>query len=220
MTTIGKDTRIIPPCYIGEDVLIGANNTIGPFASIGAPPEHWEHYRTQPQEKGVTVIGDNNVIREFATINAPMGSHTTIGCGCFLMRGSHVAHDCVLGDKVTFSPGAKTGGHTNVDECATLGINSSVHQYSTIGAYSMIGMGGIVTKDIPPFLVYKNYECYRVNHVGMLRHGFTETDVKEVKDYYLSGWWRFFASQTVTDHIRHFYNVRNENRKICAVTII
>ncbi len=208
---VGHGTPVIPPCYIVGNVVIGEDCIIGPFASIGSPPEHWEYYKKKSSRNGKIIIGDNTIIREFTTINAPMEKLTAVGSNCFLMRGSHVSHDTILCDDVTLSCGVKIGGHSFIDEGATLGLNSCVHQYSTIGTVSMIGMGGIITKDIPPFLVYKNYSCYKVNRVGMLRHNFTETDINEVEKYYRGG------SSKVTSYIRRFNEIRNPRRKICPV---
>ena len=57
----------------------------------------------------------------------------------------------MVADDVTLSPNVVLGGHTRVHRGATIGIGAMTHQRSTVGAYSMVGMGSVVTKDVPAF---------------------------------------------------------------------
>ena len=65
----------------------------------------------------------------------------------------HFGHDVLVDDNVTIAPNVVLGGHTVVLEGATIGIGSSTHQFSTIGAFSMIGMNSTITRDVLRFLV-------------------------------------------------------------------
>lgn len=220
---LGAGTEIIPPCHITGNVTVGERNIIGPYVVIGAPPQHWDYYKLGSRTTNGIVIGNDNVIREFTTIHQPTKEETIVGNGCFLMEGSHVAHDVKLGNGVTLSCGVKLGGHTFVDDGATLGLNSCTHQFTIVGAFSMIGMGGIVTKDIPPFLVYKNHSCYKVNRVGMSRNGFIDAEINRMEMYYAL-YWRFTpslycSSSRTTEYIVRFLETRNHSRDICPVFI-
>ena len=163
---IGRTTKILQGSIIMGDITIKENNIIGPYAIIGTPPQHSGYYKGEIKSNGSIVIGNGNIIREYTTIHASTNKTTVIGDNCFLMAHTHVPHDAVLEDNVTLTNNTQIAGHSYIMEGAIVGLNSCVHQYSTIGAYTMLGMGSIVTKDIPPFLIYKNFKCYKINKIG------------------------------------------------------
>src|SRR5215468_7329128 len=125
---IAPDAAIGPYCVVGADVVIGegcrlvahvhvtGHTTIGPrtviypFASLGTPPQSVK-YRGGPTR---LTIGADCDIRESVTINIGTEDDrgmTEVGDRCFLMAGSHVAHDCKVGSDVTFANNAVIGGH-------------------------------------------------------------------------------------------------------------
>lgn len=68
---------------------------------------------------------------------------------------SYVAHDCVIGDYVTFAPGVKCNGRVVIEDHAYIGTGAVLKQGSVdkplrIGAGAVVGMGAVVTKDVPP----------------------------------------------------------------------
>ena len=116
--TIGQDVTIGPYCTIGANVSIGdgcrlvahvnvaghtsigSRTTIYPFASLGSPPQSVK-YRGGPTR---LVVGADCDIRENVTMNIGTedgGGITEVGDRCFFMVGSHVAHDCKVGNNVT-----------------------------------------------------------------------------------------------------------------------
>lgn len=67
---------------------------------------------------------------------------------------SYVAHDCVIGDYVTFAPGVRCNGHVIVEDYAYIGTSAVIKQGSeekplVIGKGAIVGMGAVVTKDVP-----------------------------------------------------------------------
>jgi len=95
-------------------------------------------------------IGAGTIIREGVVIQRGFHRGTHISTNCYLMHGAHIGHDVYLGKNVTLSPGVVLGGHTTVQAGATMGILSATHQWVTIGAYSMVGMGPMVIDDVKP----------------------------------------------------------------------
>ncbi|MDH5676563.1 MAG: hypothetical protein OEZ06_30875 [Myxococcales bacterium] len=147
--TIGAETEIGPFCYIEGRVVIGARNRIFPHVVIGTDPQH----RTA-EPTGPVLIGDDNVLRERVTVQRGTGDRSTeIRNGCYLMEGVHVSHDILIDDGVTIAASVTLAGHTVLLEGANLGMGAITHQFTTVGAYSMVGMGAIVTKDVPPLAV-------------------------------------------------------------------
>jgi sugar O-acyltransferase (sialic acid O-acetyltransferase NeuD family) len=68
---------------------------------------------------------------------------------------SYVAHDCVIGDYVTFAPGVMCNGNVHIGEGAYIGTGAVIRQGTTskpliIGSGATVGMGAVVTKDVPP----------------------------------------------------------------------
>lgn len=180
-TIIGPDVEIGKDCWIGPHVVIrgptkiGVENKIFQFASIG---EATQALGEDP-EKGSLEIGDRNTIREYATINRGSEKHrglTTIGNDCLLMAYTHIAHDCILGDRVIFSNGTSIAGHVEIGEHAVLGGFTLVHQFITIGAHSFSGMGTAINRDVPPYVtVAGNYAAaYGINKEGLKRRGFDQ----------------------------------------------
>ncbi|HEY8605361.1 acetyltransferase [Tsuneonella suprasediminis] len=67
---------------------------------------------------------------------------------------SYVAHDCVIGDFVTFAPGVKCNGNVHIEDHAYIGTGAILKQGTPdkplrIGRGAIVGMGAVVTKDVP-----------------------------------------------------------------------
>jgi UDP-N-acetylglucosamine acyltransferase len=127
---------IHPTAIIGDNVILGDNNYIGPYCIIGDKGEHKKYWN---EEKGIIQIGDNNIITGLVTIDAGTSAITTIGNDCFIMKHSHIGHDCLIYSYVTISCGAKIGGHSIIKEYSNIGLNAVLHQFSKIERGCMIG---------------------------------------------------------------------------------
>lgn len=179
---IGPRTVVESHCVIAGRTELGADNHIGPFASIGLPPQDIT-YRGEPTR---LVIGDGNNIREYVTINrATMkgGGITILGNNNMLMACAHVAHDCVVGDRTILSNCALLAGHVKLEDGAILSGLCAVHHFVTIGSVAMLGGLTGVTHDVPPFMMmlidHRVPRC--VNVVGMKRNGYSDEEVKSVQ---------------------------------------
>ncbi|WP_413557827.1 UDP-N-acetylglucosamine acyltransferase [Bdellovibrio sp. HCB209] len=150
---LGEGNYIGPYCIIGKDVQIGNNNRLEAHCSIGTPPEHRDFWTGSYKS---VVIGNDCIIREYATVNSGTTTNTTIGNGVSLLHACYVAHDCIVGNNVTISGNSAMGGHCVILDGANIGLNVSIHQYSVIGHYAMLGMGTVITKKskIEPIKTY------------------------------------------------------------------
>jgi UDP-N-acetylglucosamine acyltransferase len=91
------------------------------------------------------------------------------------MAYSHIAHDCTVASHTVFANGATLAGHVAVDDWASVGAFSPVHQFCRIGRYAYIGACTVITQDVPPFsrvVTERETHCYGVNTVGLERRGF------------------------------------------------
>lgn len=71
-----------------------------------------------------------------------------IGDHVHLNLHATVGHDATLGDFCTVAPGVNISGNVHVGEGCDLGTGSSIIQRIDIGAWSVIGAGAVVSKDI------------------------------------------------------------------------
>jgi len=150
---LGVGNYIGAYCYL-VDCKIGNGNRFEAFCSIGTPPEYKSHFAEGDWNE--VEIGDENVIREFVTINAGTKRKTIIGNKNWLLKGSHIGHDVWVQNDCTLSCNSLIGGHSIIMDGVNMGLASVCHQFSILGAYSMYGMGAIVTKklDAEPFKIF------------------------------------------------------------------
>ena len=172
---IGDNTKIGPHVVIQGPTIIGVENKVFQFSSIGEIPQDKKY----DGEASKLVIGDNNTIREFCTINrgtvADRGE-TIIGNNNWIMAYVHIAHDCIVGNDTIFSNGASIAGHVTVDDFAVLGGFTLVHQFCHIGAHSFCGMGSALNKDLPPYMIAAGNlaKAFGLNKEGLRRRDFSE----------------------------------------------
>jgi UDP-N-acetylglucosamine acyltransferase len=133
--------NIHPTAIIGDNVELGDNNIIGAYCIIGSMAEH-RHCK----HLGKVKIGNNNIITGLVTIDAGTEFTTTIGDGCYIMKHSYIAHDCIIHNNVTISAGVKIGGHCIINDNVNLGMNATIHQRVEIPTRCMIGASAFVGK--------------------------------------------------------------------------
>ena len=172
---IGKDTRIAGHVTIDGHTELGERCAVYSYACLGTTPQV-----RRPPVKSYLKVGDDNTIREYVTMNPGMHEEgaTVVGSKNFLMMNVHVAHDCRLGDQVTVANGVALAGHVLVEDHATIGGLSGVHQYVRIGRYAMIGGLSKAVTDIPPFSTCNGNPAsfYGINVLGLKRAGFDSSE--------------------------------------------
>lgn len=184
--SIGAGTKIAPHAVISGPTTIGSDCRVFQFASVGEDPQDLKFDGTDSRLE----IGDRNRIREFVTINRGTrggGGVTRLGDDNLLMAYVHIAHDCVIGNNTIFSNSASLAGHVTVGDYAILGGFSLVHQFSRIGAHSFSGMGAVINKDVPPFLLVSGHfaEAKGINKQGLKRRGFSEEEISALHKTYM-----------------------------------
>ena len=186
--TIGPHVRLGANCRVGASAVVDGYTEIGdgteiyPFASIGLIPQDLKFRGEETR----LVIGSRNIFREFVTIHR--GTHggggiTRIGDHNLFMAYAHVAHDCQVGTETIFANGATLAGHVLVEDHATIGAFSGVHQYCRVGRHAFIGGYSVVTKDALPFAktVGNRARIYGLNTIGLMRRGFPPDVIKKLK---------------------------------------
>lgn len=198
---IDPSVAVGPYAIIGPEVEIGAGSTIGAHAIVEYVRMGREnnifpgaHVGTAPQdlkyagERTMLVMGDKNTAREGVTLNRGTIAHgeTRIGSGCLFMTGSHVAHDCIVGNGVILANCVALAGHVEAGDYSVFGGFAGIHQFVRIGRFCMIGAGSMVPKDIPSFCMCQGDRATLrgLNLLGMRRAGLARDAVKSVKEAY------------------------------------
>jgi UDP-N-acetylglucosamine acyltransferase len=180
---IGENTTIESHASLSGPTRIGARNSIGSYTSIGAPPQDM-NYKGEPTE---LVIGDDNLIREYTSIHRGTingKGKTVVGNENMLMAYTHVAHDCVIGNKVIMANLVTLAGHVEIGDHVNLGGLVAIHQYCRIGAYSYVGGLSGISLDVPPYVIISGtrnrMRITGINKIGMRRSGMKRDNIKKL----------------------------------------
>ncbi|MEK9662091.1 MAG: acyl-ACP--UDP-N-acetylglucosamine O-acyltransferase [Alphaproteobacteria bacterium] len=200
---LGNGVTVGPYCIVGADVVLGDRVTLQShvvveghtrigegtqilsFAAIGNPPQDLK-YHGEPSE---LVIGANNTIREHVTMNPGTeggGMLTSVGDNCLFMVGSHVAHDCHIGNNVILANNATLAGHVTVGDFAIIGGLSAVHQFVRIGAHAIVGGMSGVENDVIPYgsAMGERARLRGLNLVGLQRRDFSRDQIHTLRTAY------------------------------------
>ncbi|MGL4409239.1 MAG: acyl-ACP--UDP-N-acetylglucosamine O-acyltransferase, partial [Zoogloea sp.] len=184
---IGENTSIGPHVVIEGHTRIGRDNRIFQFCSLGSEPQD-KKYAGEPTR---LEIGDGNTIREFCSFSTGTvqdGSLTRIGNKNWIMAYVHVAHDCIVGDNVTFANNATLAGHVKVGDWVILGGFTGVHQFVRVGAHSFCGVGTVLLQDLPPYVTVSGNPAapHGINSEGLRRRGYSSEAIMAIKRAYKS----------------------------------
>lgn len=181
--TLGDACVLHPHAVVRGPARIGRENVFHPFCSIGGDPQDL----TYQGERTELEIGDANTFHEYVTVNrgtAKGGGVTRIGSHNLFMAYSHIAHDCVVGDRTVFANGATLAGHVAVEDWAAVGAFCPVHQFCRIGKHSYVAAFTVITQDVPPFskvCAPRETRSYGVNSIGLERRGFDKERIEKIE---------------------------------------
>lgn len=181
---IDEGTKIGPHVVIEGCTHIGRNCRIGAGAVIGSEPQDLKF----KGDDSFVIIGDNTTIREYATVNRATneGEATKVGSNCLVMAYCHIAHNCVLGDRVIMASFAGLAGHITIEDNAIIGGLVGIHQFVQIGRNAIIGGGSAVRQDILPYTACGGNPCKSrgINIVGLKRHNYSPERISNLKKAY------------------------------------
>lgn len=182
---IASGTRIDSHVVVNGPTIIGNDNHIYQFSSIGDDPQDKKY----AGEATTLKIGDRNTIREFCTVSRGTTQdkgESLMGHDNWIMAYAHIAHDCVIGSNTIMANNATLAGHVHVGDWAIFGGFSGVHQFCQIGAHSFLGMYTGVNRDVPAYtMVSGNPAVPRgINSEGLKRRGFDVEQIRHIKDAY------------------------------------
>ena len=220
---LADDVEIGPYAVIKSGVQLHAGITVGAHAVIAGPTVMGEgcevfHHAVigeAPQDKKYAgepsrlEIGPRNVFREFTTVNRGTGENgvTKIGEGNLFMAYSHVAHDCIIGDRCVLANACQLAGHVTVEDDVVIGGLVGVHQHCRIGRCAMLGGGAKAAQDVPPFTIAQGDRArlYGLNIVGLRRNGLNLDVVAGLKAAYRQLFHHGLPLRIALEQVREVY---------------
>jgi len=182
---IGSGSIIDSHVVINGPTIIGKNNHVYQFASIGDDPQD-KKYASEPTR---LKIGDGNTIREFCTISRGTvqdRGETTIGDDNWIMAYVHIAHDCIVGDKTIMANNTTLAGHVQIGDWVICGGFSGIHQFCRIGAHAFLGMYAGINRDVPAYTMVSGQPAVPrgINSEGLKRRDFSAEQIRNIKNAY------------------------------------
>lgn len=182
---LGRGCRLDSHVVLQGDTVIGEDCHFFPFSSIGQPPQDLKFRGERTRLR----IGRDNVFREFLTVHVGTeggGRETRIGDQNYFMAYTHIAHDCQIGNHTLLANAATLAGHVVVEDHATIGAFSGVHQFCRVGRHAYIGGYSVVTQDALPFVltVGNRASTHGINVIGLKRKRFSADTVKALRRAY------------------------------------
>lgn len=183
--SLGEDVRLHSHVVIDGRTTVGARTQIYPFSSIGQPPQDLK-YKGEPSELR---LGTDNVIREHVTMNPGTeggGMVTSIGNHCLFMPGSHVAHDCRIGNHVIMANNATLAGHVVLEDYVIMGGLSGAQQFVRVGRGAIIGAMAGAKSDVIPYgmVMGRPGLLSGLNLVGLKRSGVGSKEIQALLKAY------------------------------------
>lgn len=226
---IGDNVRIASHCIVTGQTTLGRNCKIYTGAVVGSAPQDKKY---SSDDNVFLNIGENNIIREYVTINPGTvdgGGKTVIGDNNLFMAYSHIAHDCVVGNKCVMANAATLGGHVTLEDNAVIGGLSAVHQFVRLGRLSIVGGCSKIVQDVPPFTTCDGHpgRVLGLNYVGLKRSGFTPDAIKTlrraIKILFRSGLSKTTALEKISEELKMcaelehlIFFVKTSQRGLCS----
>lgn len=184
--TLGAGCVVHPHAVIEGPSVLGDGNRVFPFACLGMEPQDLKH-RGEPT---TLTVGDRNTFREGVTVHRGTvggGGRTVIGSDNLLMASTHIAHDCRVGDRIVFANAATLAGHVTIEDDATVGAFTGVHQFCRVGRHAYIGGYSVITQDAPPFIITvgnRDTATHGVNVIGLKRKQVSAEGIQALRAAY------------------------------------
>ncbi len=170
--SLGPGTRLDAHAVVRSGTRLGADNVVHPFAVLGGDPQE----RTYAGEPTRLEVGSSNTFREHVTVHRGSvkgGGVTRIGDGGLFMAGVHVAHDCVLGDRIELANAVLLAGHVTLADGVVVGGGAAIAPFVSVGSRAFVAAGAMVEQDVPPFVIVAGDRARvrALNRVGLARSG-------------------------------------------------
>lgn len=181
---LGEGCRIGPHAVLQRGTELGAGCRVAAHAVLGGDPQD---LRFDPNTPSGVRIGAGSVVREGVTVHRSTreGGLTEVGAEACLMACAHVAHDCVLGDRVILANNVLLAGHASIGADTFVGGGAAFHQHNRVGEGVMVSGLSRISREVPPYcLVAERDELIGLNLVGLRRRGTPPETIRVLKQLF------------------------------------
>jgi UDP-N-acetylglucosamine acyltransferase len=181
---LGEGCIVHPHAVVCGPSQFGKGNVFYSFCAVGGDPQDYSF----AGETTELVAGERNIFREYVSVSRGTkkgGGITRLGSENFLLAYAHIGHDCQIGSNNLFVNAATLAGHVTIEDFATVGALSPVHQFCRVGRYAYIGASTVITQDVPPFsriVTERETKSFGANTIGLERKGFSPQRIKALQD--------------------------------------
>jgi len=202
---LGADVEIGPFCHVGARVVLGdgvrlhSHVAVTGLTAVGAGCRLYPgvtlggdgQIRGNDFADGRLEIGEACVLREMVSMNAGSrrgGGITRVGARGYFMANSHVGHDCMVGDDVTFANSVALGGHSVIGDGVIFGGLAAVQQWCRVGKGAMVGGLTGVNRDVIPYAMAfgDHVELAGLNLIGLKRRGLSRDTINAMRNTFRS----------------------------------
>ena len=197
---LGDGVEIGPFCHVGPRVVLGngvrlrSHVSVTGITRIGARCDLYPgvavggdgQIRGNDFADGRLEIGSDCVLREMVSMHAGSrkgGGLTQVGPKGYFMANSHVGHDCLVGEGVTFANSVALGGHVEIGDGVIFGGLAAVQQFCRVGKGAMVGGLTGVNRDIIPYAMAfgDHVELAGLNLIGLKRRGLSRDTINAMR---------------------------------------
>jgi len=154
-----NDVAFLAPLHKADDMPM----RVEIVRRLGIPDERWATV-VDPRTAiaGDAAIGRGCFVGPFATV----GPGARLGMHCVVRGGAHVSHDCRIGDFVFVGANAVVCGFAAVQSGAYIAPNATIRDRCQVGTFAVVGLGSVVVKDLPDFVVAAGTPAQHVGDVA------------------------------------------------------
>lgn len=150
---IGDESVIESHTVIADDVTIGRRTLIREHCSVGGQGfGHVANERGQMENMshiGRVMIGDDVDLFPYVNVDRATLGTTVVANGAKIDHFCHIGHNSAIGESAVITAGVTICGGARVGAFAWIGVHSVIRDSITVGDHAFVGMGSMVTKNVP-----------------------------------------------------------------------
>jgi sugar O-acyltransferase (sialic acid O-acetyltransferase NeuD family) len=151
-----------------------SNNVSRPriVETLGLPPERYATIiHPSVVLSSTSQVGPGSILLAQTALTAAV----TVGSHVAIMPHVTLTHDDVIDDFATLASGVCLAGGVHVGRCAYVGAGALVREHRSIGSGALVGMGAVVTRDVPPHEVWAGVPA---RHIRKSDHSPADTEAE------------------------------------------